>query len=110
MGNGELIDEMIKDGLWDVYNDFHMGMAAEMCAVECAVPRESQDEFAIRSFKLANESIDNGAFKTEIVPVTVTRGKETAEVTEDENPRKVKYDKIPTLKPVIQERWNRHRR
>ncbi len=101
MGNGELIDEMIKDGLWDVYNDFHMGNAAEMCAVECAVPREAQDEFSIRSFKLANESIDNGAFKSEIAPVTVQRGKETVEVTEDENPRKVKYDKIPTLKPVF---------
>jgi acetyl-CoA C-acetyltransferase len=101
MGNGELIDEMIKDGLWDVYNDFHMGVAAELCAVECAVPREAQDEFAIRSFKLANESIDNGAFKSEIAPVTVTKGKETVEVSEDENPRKVKYDKIPTLKPVF---------
>ncbi|HEX5315455.1 MAG TPA: thiolase family protein, partial [Candidatus Kapabacteria bacterium] len=90
-----------KDGLWDVYNDFHMGSAAEMCAVECNVPREAQDEFAIRSFKLANASIDNGAFKSEIAPVTVTRGKETVEATEDENPRKVKYDKIPTLKPVF---------
>ena len=103
MGNGELIDEMIKDGLWDVYNDFHMGNAAELCAVECNVPREAQDEFAIRSFKLANESIDNGAFKSEIAPVTVPRGKETAEVSEDENPRKVKYDKIPTLKPVFKQ-------
>jgi acetyl-CoA C-acetyltransferase len=101
MGNGELVDGMIKDGLWDVYNDFHMGNAAEMCAVECNVPREAQDEFAIRSFKLANESIDNGAFKSEIVPVTVQRGKETVEVSEDENPRKVKYDKVPTLKPVF---------
>ncbi|SRR5579883_469411 len=101
MGNGELIDEMIKDGLWDVYNDFHMGNAAELCADECAVPRTAQDEFAIRSFKLANESIDNGAFKSEIVPVQVVRGKETVEVSEDENPRKVKYDKIPTLKPVF---------
>ncbi len=101
MGNAELIDEMIKDGLWDVYNNFHMGEAAEMCAVECAIPREAQDEFSIRSFKLANESIDNGAFKTEIVPVSVQRGKETVEVSEDENPRRVKYDKIPTLKPVF---------
>jgi acetyl-CoA C-acetyltransferase len=101
MGNGELIDEMIKDGLWDVYNDFHMGIAAELCAVECAVPREAQDEFSIRSFKLANESIDNGAFKSEIAPVSVTKGKEIVEVSEDENPRKVKYDKIPTLKPVF---------
>src|SRR5581483_2049894 len=103
MGNGELVDEMIKDGLWDVYNDFHMGNAAELCAFECNVPREAQDEFAVRSFKLANESIDNGAFKSEIVSVTVPRGKETADVSEDENPRKVKYDKIPTLKPVFKQ-------
>jgi acetyl-CoA C-acetyltransferase len=101
MGNGELVDAMIKDGLWDVYNDFHMGNAAELCVTACNVPRESQDEFAIRSFKLANESLDKGYYKSEIAPVTVTRGKETVEVTEDENPRKVKYDKIPTLKPVF---------
>jgi acetyl-CoA C-acetyltransferase len=101
MGNAELIDEMIKDGLWDVYNDFHMGSAAELCATECNVPREAQDEFSIRSFKLANESIDKGYFASEIVPVEVMRGKETVMISEDENPRKVKYDKIPTLKPVF---------
>ncbi|MDP4198905.1 MAG: thiolase family protein [Bacteroidota bacterium] len=101
MGNAELVDEMIKDGLWDVYNNFHMGEAAEMCADECAIPREAQDEFAIRSFKLANESMANGAFASEITPVTVQRGKETVEVTEDENPKKVKYDKVPTLKPAF---------
>ncbi|HWF44991.1 MAG TPA: thiolase family protein [Candidatus Kapabacteria bacterium] len=101
MGNAELIDEMIKDGLWDVYNDFHMGSAAELCAAECNVPREAQDEFSIRSFKLANESIDKGYFASEIVPVQVMRGKESVMISEDENPRKVKYDKVPTLKPVF---------
>jgi acetyl-CoA C-acetyltransferase len=101
MGNGEIVDSMIKDGLWDVYNDFHMGNAAELCVAECNVPREMQDEFAVRSFKLANESLDKGYFKNEIAPVSVMRGKETVEVAEDENPRKVKYDKIPTLKPVF---------
>jgi acetyl-CoA C-acetyltransferase len=101
MGNGQLVDSMIKDGLWDPYSDFHMGNAAEICVDECQVPRESQDEFAIRSFKLANESMDNGTFTSEIAPVTVQKGKETVEVSEDENPRKVKYDKIPTLKPVF---------
>jgi acetyl-CoA C-acetyltransferase len=101
MGNGQLVDSMIKDGLWDPYSDFHMGSAAEFCVDECGVPRESQDEFAIRSFKLANESMDNGTFASEIAPVTVQKGKETIQVSEDENPRKVKYDKIPTLKAVF---------
>jgi len=101
MGNGTLVDSMIKDGLWDVYNDFHMGNAAELCAAECNVPREAQDEFAIRSYKLANQSIDAGYFKSEIVPVSVKKGKETVEVSEDEEPRRVKYEKIPTLKPAF---------
>jgi acetyl-CoA C-acetyltransferase len=101
MGNGTLVDSMIKDGLWDVYNDFHMGNAAELCAVECNVPREAQDEFAIRSYKLANQSIDAGYFKSEIVAVSVKKGKETVEISEDEEPRRVKYEKIPTLKPAF---------
>ncbi len=101
MGNGALVDSMIKDGLWDPYNDFHMGVAAELCVDECGVPRESQDEFAIRSYKLANASMDAGYFKHEIAPVTVQRGKETVTVSEDEGPRKAKYDKIPTLKPAF---------
>jgi acetyl-CoA C-acetyltransferase len=78
-----------------------MGNAAELCAAECNVPREAQDEFAIRSYKLANQSIDAGYFKSEIVPVSVKKGKETVEVSEDEEPRRVKYEKIPTLKPAF---------
>lgn len=101
MGHGQLVDSMIKDGLWDPYSDFHMGNAAEICVDECQVPRASQDEFAVRSFKLANEAMDKGYYKSEIVGVSVQKGKETVEVTEDENPRKVKYEKIPTLKAVF---------
>lgn len=101
MGNGTLVDSMVNDGLWDPYNNFHMGNAAEMCVTECNVPRESQDAFAIRSYKLANEAMDKGMFKEEIAPVTVTKGKETLTVSEDEGPRRVKYDKIPTLKPAF---------
>jgi acetyl-CoA C-acetyltransferase len=101
MGNAEMVDSMIKDGLWDPYNDFHMGSAAELCVTECNVPRGAQDEFSIRSFKQANDSIEKGYFKNEIASVTVQRGKESVEVSQDENPGKVKYDKIPTLKPVF---------
>lgn len=101
MGNGTLIDSMINDGLWDPYSNFHMGNCGEICAKDVHITREEQDEFAIRSFKLANESVDNGYFSEEIIPVDVTKGKETVTIKDDEGPRKVKYDKIPTLKPVF---------
>ncbi len=101
MGNGVLIDSMINDGLWDPYNNFHMGNCGEICAREVHITREEQDEFAIRSYKLANEAVDKGYFKEDIVNVSVSKGKETVVISEDEQPRKVKYDKIPTLKPVF---------
>ncbi len=101
MGNGTLIDSMINDGLWDPYNNFHMGNCGEICARDVKITREEQDEFAIRSFKLANEAVDNGYFADEIVAVDAPKGRETVNVKEDEGPRKVKYDKIPTLKPVF---------
>jgi acetyl-CoA C-acetyltransferase len=99
MGNGTIVDSMVHDGLWDPYNNMHMGNCGEICAKEFTITREEQDEFAIRSFKLANEAIDKGYFKDDIVSVTVPKGKESVVVSEDEQPRKVKYDKIPTLKP-----------
>jgi acetyl-CoA C-acetyltransferase len=103
MGHQQITDAMIKDGLWDVYNNFHMGNAAELCAKECAVPREAQDEFAIRSYKLAIESQTKGYFKDEIVSVPIEqKGKDTLIVSEDEEPKKVKFEKIPTLKPAFQ--------
>jgi acetyl-CoA C-acetyltransferase len=101
MGNGILVDSMINDGLWDPYNNFHMGNCGEICAREVHITREEQDEFAIRSYKLANEATDKGYFKEDIVAVSVPKGKETVIISEDEQPRKVKYDKIPTLKPVF---------
>ncbi len=101
MGNGTLIDSMINDGLWDPYNNFHMGNCGEICARDVKITREEQDEFAIRSFKLANEAVDNGYFADEIVAVDAHKGRETVNVKDDEGPRKVKYDKIPTLKPVF---------
>lgn len=102
MGHGQLVDSMIKDGLWDVYNDFHMGNAAELCAKECSVSREAQDEFAILSYRRALDAQQKGLFKDEIVPV-VMKGKkgEDVVVAEDEEPKKVNFEKVPTLKPVF---------
>ena len=102
MGNAELVDSMIKDGLWDVYNQFMMGNAAELCAKECVVPREAQDEFAILSYKRAQESLQQGRFRDEIVKVIIAQKKgDPTVVEEDEEPRKTNFDKIPTLKPAF---------
>src|SRR5262249_33921831 len=102
MGNVQLVDAMIKDGLWDPYNDFHMGSAAEMCAVSCNVPRSAQDEFAIESTRRAIESQKSGAFAAEMAPVQVTGKKgDVTTVSEDEGPKSAKPEKIPGLKPVF---------
>jgi len=71
MGNAKIIDGMILDGLWDVYNDFHMGNAAELCARELKISREEQDEFAVSSYKKAIEAIEKGYFREEIIPVEI---------------------------------------
>ena len=103
LGHGELLDSMIKDGLWDVYNNFHMGNAAELCAKECNVPRAAQDEFAILSYKRALDAQKNGYFKEEIVPVVFQQKKgEPLIVAEDEEPKKANFEKMATLKPVFQ--------
>ncbi len=102
-GHAQLIDSMIKDGLWDVYNDFHMGNAAELCASECNIPRESQDEFAINSYKRALQAIESGAFADEIVSVEIPQRKgDPVVVSEDEEPKRVKFEKIPSLRPAFQ--------
>lgn len=101
LGNGEIIDSMIKDGLWDVYNNIHMGNCAEACAKEFHFTREELDEFAINSYKKALEAQKNGRFKDEIIKVKVKAGREEAIVNIDEEPTKVKFDKIPALKPVF---------
>ncbi|HLX11976.1 MAG TPA: thiolase family protein [Bacteroidota bacterium] len=102
MGNAHLIDEMIKDGLWDVYNDFHMGNAAELCAKECNVPRDAQDEFAIMSYHRAINAQKNGLFTHEIVGVNTARKNDPPSVISvDEEPSRVKFDKIPNLKPAF---------
>ncbi|WP_295801590.1 acetyl-CoA C-acyltransferase [Mucilaginibacter sp.] len=102
LGNGQITDGLIKDGLWDVYNDYHMGSAAELCAVECSVSREEQDAFAIESYKRALASQADGKFKREITPVELKDKKgDVTLFADDEEPKAVKFDKIPSLKPVF---------
>jgi acetyl-CoA C-acetyltransferase len=102
LGNGQLTDGLIKDGLWDVYNDYHMGSAAELCAADCNVSREDQDAFAIESYKRAQASQKEGKFKEEITPVELKDKKGGITLfADDEEPAAVKFDKIPSLKPVF---------
>ena len=101
LGNGEVIDSLVKDGLWDVYNNMHMGNCAEACAKEFQFKREELDDFAINSYKKALEAQKSGRFKNEIIEVKVKSGKEEFLVSIDEEPGKVKFDKIPALKPVF---------
>lgn len=103
LGNGQIIDGLVKDGLWDVYNDYHMGSAAELCATECNISREEQDAYAIESYHRSQKAQSKGRFKDEITPVELKDKKgEVTLFAEDEEPKAVKFDKIPTLKPVFQ--------
>jgi len=102
LGNGQIIDGLVKDGLWDVYNDYHMGSAAELCAEECKISREDQDAFAIESYKRAQKAQADGKFKDEITPIELKDKKgEVTIFAADEEPATVKFDKIPALKPVF---------
>jgi acetyl-CoA C-acetyltransferase len=102
MGNGELMDTMVNDGLWDVYNNYHMGVAAELCATEMKISREAQDEFAIASYKKAIASIEAGLFKNEIVPVEIPQRRgDPLIVDTDEEPFRAKLEKIPSLRPAF---------
>jgi acetyl-CoA C-acetyltransferase len=102
LGHAQLVDAMIKDGLWDVYNDYHMGLAAELCSVECQVPREAQDEFAALSYKRALDAEAKGLFKDERIPVSIEqKGGTPLVIAEDEEVKKVKFEKIPALKPAF---------
>ena len=103
LGNISLQDGMVLDGLTDVYNDYHMGNAAELCAKECNISREEQDEFAMESYKRAAKAWENGHFKEEVIPVEVPQRRGDAIiVSEDEEYKNVKMEKIPTLRPVFQ--------
>lgn len=98
-GNAQLIDGLQKDGLTDVYKDYAMGNAAELCAKECNISRGEQDEFAIESYKRSQKAINNGLFEDEITSVEIPQRKgDPLVMTKDEEPFNVKFDKIPELK------------
>lgn len=103
LGDGLVLDGLVLDGLTDVYNKYHMGNAAELCASECNISREDQDKFAIQSYERSANSWENGKFKEEVVPVEVPQRRgDPILVDEDEEYTNVKIDKIPQLKPVFQ--------
>lgn len=102
LGNAKLIDSMIQDGLWDVYNNLHMGDCAELCSKEKNFPRVEHDRYAKQSYERAIAAVKAGKFKNEIVPVEVTAGKEKKLFDADEEPFKAKLDKFGDLKPAFQ--------
>ncbi len=103
LGHGTLIDGLVKDGLWDVYNDFHMGSAAELCARDMKITREEQDNFAIQSYTRAADAYKANKFNEELIPVEIPqRGKDSIFFSVDEDYTKVNFDKIRTLKPVFE--------
>jgi acetyl-CoA C-acetyltransferase len=103
MGNGELVDLMIHDGLWDPYDNIHMGNAGELCARECGVPRDRQDSFAASSYERATAAQQAGRFKDEIVPVSVPQRKgDPVVVDTDEEPGKGNPAKLPELRAAFE--------
>ncbi len=101
-GNVTMIDGVAKDGLTDVYHNYPMGTAADMCAKECNISREAQDEFAIESYKRSAAAWAAGKFTDEIVPLQMTGRKgEAITVSEDEEYKSVNFEKVPQLKPVF---------
>lgn len=101
LGHGEIKDSIVLDGLWDVYNNIHMGNCAEACAKDFSFTREQLDNFAIQSYKRAIDATNTGRFNEEIYPVKILSKSGEIVFDADEEPGKVKFDKIPTLKPVF---------
>jgi len=104
MGNGVLVDSMVHDGLWDIVNDFHMGMSNELCCERYGVTREDQDRYATESYRRSLESISTGRFKDEIVPVQLPARKgESVIFARDECPRETSYEALAKMKPAFKE-------
>lgn len=102
MGNGNLIDLMIHDGLWDPYKNIHMGNAGDLCSRECSIPRERQDEFAAQSYRRALAAQSECRLKDEIVPVEIPQRKgDPIVVSEDEEPKRGNIEKLPELRPAF---------
>jgi len=104
MGHGQLKDHMIHDGLWDIVNDFHMGISNELCSERYGVSREDQDRYALESYRRALAAIEAGKFKDEIVPVPIPQRKgDPLLFAKDECPRKTSYEILSKMKPAFKE-------
>jgi acetyl-CoA C-acetyltransferase len=101
IGDGKVVDSMITDGLWDVYNDIHMGSCAEICAKNFKFTREQLDKYAVLSYKKALDAQLSGKFNDEITKVSISSKSGVSIIETDEEPAKVKFDKIPKLKPAF---------
>ena len=101
MNNGTLVDCMIRDGLWEAFNNYHMGITAENVAAQWNISREAQDEFGFRSQERAAEAIASGRFKDEIVPVVIKSKKGDIVFDTDEHPRRTTLEKMAGLKPAF---------
>lgn len=103
MGHGQIFDSMIYDGLWDVYDDKHMGNCAELCARKYEYTREAQDAFAIESYRRAQAAQNTSEFTNEIIPVEIPQRKgDPIVVSQDEEPGRARFDKIPNLRPAFE--------
>src|SRR5690606_3537862 len=100
LGHGQLLDAIIKDGLWDPYQNYHMGNAGELCNTEYKITREDQDNYARESYLRTQKAYENGYFNNELVPVEIP-GKQVVTVTEDEEYKKVNFEKMATLRPAF---------
>jgi acetyl-CoA C-acetyltransferase len=101
LGNATLIDGVVHDGLWDPYNNQHMGMCAEKCAADYEFSREDQDTYSVESYRRAQEAVDSGVF-TEVVPVEVPQRRgDPIVISKDEEPHSVNLEKLPALKPAF---------
>jgi acetyl-CoA C-acetyltransferase len=101
LGNGELVDSVVHDGLWDVYGNKHMGTYGDQCAAKVGLTRQDQDDFAVRSYVRARQAQADGVFDSEIVPVKFQVRRNEVTVSEDEGPAKFNEEKLRTLRPAF---------
>ena len=103
MGNGTLHDSMVHDGLWDIVNDFHMGISNDLCSEKYHISREDQDRYAAESYGRTMAAINSGRFEDEIVPVKIPQRKgDPVLFKRDECPRETSYEALAKMKPAFQ--------
>ena len=101
MGPGTIQDHMMYDGLWDIVNDFHMGMSNELCCEKWGTDRETQDRYAVESYRRTLDAMSSGKFKDEIVPVEIKSRKGTVIFKEDECPQPTDYEAMSAMRPAF---------